>query len=96
MNVPISALDIAEIVYESRPGGFSIGEIEKAMTVVKLIAAAKSIAIDQLEVTIKEVRDQNTALQAHNTELLLRARKAEGEVKELQVVFDLYTRASPY
>jgi hypothetical protein len=55
------------------------------MTVVKLIAAAKSIAIDQLEVTIREVRDQNTELQAHNTQLLLRARKAEDALKAYNI-----------
>jgi hypothetical protein len=93
MNVPISALDILNIM---EPGGYDLMQAARAAQVIKLIAAARSIALDTLEAKLIEMNAQNTALQAHNTELLLRARKAEGEVKELQVVFDLYTRASPY
>jgi hypothetical protein len=94
MNVPISGADILELML---PGQLpSIADMERAAEVIKLIAAAKSIAIDQLEVTLKEVREQNRVLQAHNTELLLRARKAEGEAAELRTAIDLQASASHY
>jgi hypothetical protein len=43
-----------------------------------------------------ELEKRITELQAHNTELLLRARKAEGEAIELRRAIDLYSSASQY
>ncbi|MCK1543291.1 hypothetical protein IVB12_15350 [Bradyrhizobium sp. 179] len=40
-------------------------------------------AIRLLSAKIVELEVQNTALQAHNTELLLRARKAEGRLRAI-------------
>jgi hypothetical protein len=77
MNVPISANDILDIF---EPGGLpSIAGVERAIRVIELIAAAKSIAIDLLE---QKVEDQNVRIQElleHNNQLLERARKAEGQ-----------------
>lgn len=46
----------------------------------------KSFTIELLEGKIADLEAQNTALQAHNTELLLRARTAEVEVRRLKFV----------
>lgn len=47
-------------------------------------ALAKLASILLLEEKIAELEKQNTALQAHNTELLTRARKAEAQIVELE------------
>lgn len=61
---------------------FAAGTFNRLMEGADKVALfAKSKAIKLLEQRIAELEAQNTALQAHNTELLLRARTAEENLR---------------
>jgi hypothetical protein len=90
MNIPLSALDIAQHLNpdlfgpDEPPGNAAqVFALQQAQKILDMIRVPKSMAIEMLECKIAELQAQNTVLQAHNTELTLRARKAEERIQSL-------------